>query len=232
MSSGFVAALTFLITTGIGYFAQVLKLIRRFRKYRAGELTKLEVCQGLHPTREILSFTAFLLFALSGLTRSYLDLFIFGSRMPVIVLSILIIYYLFACGYSRAKFYFFYACLSFFGLSILAVLIATGVRFDQTLFAAGVDATLSAVGFLLFYGKLLQGWHILKLKSAGAVSVFREVGILIKDLSGLWYAFSIGIELFWIGFTHILSAVASFLIIVAVLHVRKHIPKPLTISPN
>ena len=83
--AGYVAITCFLVFTGVGACAQVYKLIQRTAAWRRGDLPRTHVCDGLHPVREMWSFSAFLLFALSGLTRTYLDYFLLFSRLPVVI---------------------------------------------------------------------------------------------------------------------------------------------------
>ena len=221
MTPGYIAALTFLVFTGSGYFAQVIKLIRRRRDFLIGKLNRDQICEGLHPTREIISFAAFALFALSGITRSYLDLFLYCSRVPVVFLTLIIVWFLYRYGEARAKRYFFGATCGALILFCLTILVICGVQLYQTPVAYLVDAAVSVSGFMVFYGKILQASLIHRTNSAGAVSLFREVGLLIKDASGLWYASTVGGELFWVGLTHALSGMASLLVVIATIRAKR-----------
>ena len=220
MSAGYLAAITFLLFTGSGYLAQVIKLFRRRRLFLNGRLSHDRVCEGLHPTREIISYCAFLLFALSGVTRSYLDLFLFGSRVPVVLLTVIIIWFLYKFEVARGKIYFYLSVLLTGFLCVLTVCIIYGVQLYQTPIAFLVDNALSVVGCLVFYGKLLQARLINSTKSAGAVSLLREGGLLLKDMTGLWYTITVGRELFWVGLTHALSGVASLIVVLAAIRAR------------
>lgn len=51
---GYLAAATFLIFSGGGALAQVLKLKNREKLYHRGEITKEQICDGLTQTREFL----------------------------------------------------------------------------------------------------------------------------------------------------------------------------------
>ena len=221
MAPGYIAALTFIIFTGSGYFAQVIKLVQRRRSFLQGRLDRAQVCDGLHPTREIISFAAFTLFALSGITRSYLDLFLFGSRVPVVILTLIIIWFLYRFGNAPAKNFFIGAVCGAVISCGLVTAAFCGVQLYATPVAYFVDAAVSVSGFLVFYGKVLQARLIYKANSAGAVSLFRETGLLIKDLSGLWYASTVGAELFWVGLTHSLSGIASLLVVLATVRAKR-----------
>ncbi|NDC38684.1 MAG: hypothetical protein EBZ48_11610, partial [Proteobacteria bacterium] len=103
MQSGYIAAGTFLLFTGTGSCAQLLKLIKRERAWQRGEIQRPQIYDGLHPVRECWSLTAFILFALSGLTRSYTDYFLVLSRLPVIIISTAILALLVLHQAPRAK---------------------------------------------------------------------------------------------------------------------------------
>lgn len=211
-SPGYLAALTFLIFTGIGTAAQVRKLAKRTALWRAGRLEQREVCAGLLPGREFLSFSVSLFFAFSGLTRSYLDVFLLSSRLPVIGLATVLLWYLQFHRYRAARIYFLLACVGDFVLLVLlGVALAGYSLFDPTLVMI-VDGSLSLLSLLFFLGKLAQAQFIVQEGRAGGVSLTRELGLVIKDIVGLWYALSVGAELKWVAITHALSATSSAII--------------------
>lgn len=189
--------------------AQVVKLLKRRTKWRVGELSEADICEGLSPTRELWSFTAFSLFAMSGLTRSYIDLFLICSRVPAIILATMTIWLMSVHGSGAAKRFFKLALGMNVLFIVLAMLVMGGISFGATIAARGVDTALACVSVLLFYGKITQAESMVKTGKTGAVSWLREVGLVVKDTSGLWYAISVGPELFWIGLTHTLSWLAS-----------------------
>lgn len=209
MTAGVVAALTFLIFTGFGSLAQVTKLRRRERDWERGELTRAQIYDGLHPVREFWSFTAFSLFALSGLTRSYFDLVLFFSRLPVICLSTGVLWYLQRHGAPGARNFFLFAL----GINLLILAIVgmqlLGVELTSTEIPLMVDLSLSIVSALLFFGKMTQAQHMYSEGRSRAVSWIRELGLVLKDLSGLWYAVTIGSELLLVGLTHAFSVFSS-----------------------
>lgn len=209
MQSGYIAAGTFLLLTGTGSCAQLLKLWRREHAWKRGEIQRTQIYDGLHPVRECWSLIAFILFALSGLTRSYTDYFLLLSRLPVIVLSTTILGLLAAHGAPRAR-----RLLLVVGagnIILIAVLCCTGfgVAIHGSLLSRIVDLCLSAVSVLLFYGKIVQAQTMYLERRSAGVSWLRELGLVVKDLSGLWYALGIGSELMLVGLTHSLSAVSS-----------------------
>ena len=214
-SPGYIAAAAFLLFTGSGYTAQVLKLFRRSKACRLGRLSPEAVCDGLHPVREFWSLMAFLLFALSGMTRSYLDWFLVGSRLPVILLANVILIVLVRYRVGRAKVLFPIALGVDASFLLLGAAIAAGISVHQTLIPALVDVSLAGVSIFLFYGKSLQAWTMVKQRRSAAVSWWREVGLVLKDLTGLWYALSVGGELFWVALTHVLSTLSSSSICIA-----------------
>ncbi len=221
MEAGYIAAVTFLITSGGGLLAQVVKLLRRRTRWKAGMLPEEDICQGLSATRELWSFTAFSLFAMSGLTRSYIDLFLIGSRVPAIILATTTIWIMSVHSRGSSKRLLRFAlCMNGLFL-VLSMLVIGGVSFGETITSRGIDTALACVSVLLFYGKSTQAASMVRTEKTQAVSWLREIGLVIKDGSGLWYAISIGPELFWIGLTHALSGVASTSICVAKLWVER-----------
>lgn len=219
--SGLIAVVCFLLFTGVGACAQILKLIRRTRTWSSGVLDRGQICDGLHPVREMWSFSAFLLFALSGLTRSYIDYFLLLSRLPVVLLSSAILWFLQYHGVKGAKKFFLFALCGdvlLLGMSAAAI---SGQRYDTTFVPLAVDAALSVIGVLLFYGKQLQALAMYRNRRTQAVSWIRESGLLIKDLTGFWYSSSVGRELLWVSVTHCLSFVSSFTICAAKYYVER-----------
>jgi len=209
MHSGYIAAATFLLLTGTGACAQVVKLHRRAGAFKRGEISREQIYAGLLPVRELWSCTAFLLFALSGATRPYTDYFLIASRVPVVVITTIIIFYLARCGASGAR-----RCLHLVlaGDAILAaVLLAVcigGVQLPP-LAPRFVDGAVALVGALLVYGKLSQAREMHRTRQSEAVSWIREGGLVVKDLTGLYYAATVGLDLLFIGITHALSIVSS-----------------------
>lgn len=210
--AGYIAVICFLLFTGIGACAQVYKLGQRTRAWRRAALERDRICDGLHPVREMWSFSAFLLFALSGLTRSYVDYFLLLSRLPVVILSTVIIWFLYYHGKKGAGKFFILAVVGDIALIALIVSAFFGYRPASTGIPLIVDGGLSVVGVLLFYGKQLQAVTMYRVQRSQAVSWLRESGLVIKDITGLWYALGVGSELFWVSITHMLSAVSSITI--------------------
>ena len=211
-SPGFIAALCFLLFTGGGALAQLWKLTVRTRAFREGVLSQDHVCDGLHPVREMWSFSAFTLFALSGLTRSQTDYFLLLSRVPVIALATGILWYLRLHRQHRAATFFFLALVSDVIVLALLLFVLAGKGSTLTAFSGVVDGLLSVVSVCLFYGKTLQARTMFRTERSQAVSYLREFGVSIKDLTGLWYSVSVGSELLWVGVTHVLSFASSMLI--------------------
>ncbi len=212
---GYLAAAAFLLFTGTGYAAQVIKLSRRSRAWRTGQLEAAAVCEGLHPVREFWSLIAFLLFALSGMTRSYLDWFLVGSRFPVIILATVVLLFLARFEVGRARQLLIVGlCVDALFLLVSAAMTA-GVTLHGTFLSKAVDFSLAGVSFFLFYGKSLQAWTMVKRRQSAAVSWFRELGLILKDATGLWYAVTVGNELFWVALTHVLSTISSSSICIA-----------------
>ena len=213
--TGYIAAACFLTFTGVGALAQVHKLHTRTRAWRQGALERERITEGLHPVREMWSFSAFFLFALSGLTRSYLDYFLLLSRLPVIGFSTIILWFLFRHAREEAFKYFILAVIADGILIVMLFMALSGFRFDGTYVPRVVDAALSIVAILLFYGKQLQAFSMYRQRRSRAVSWLREGGLVIKDLTGLAYSLNIGSELLWVTVTHSLSAVSSTTICLA-----------------
>jgi|GEM_PF-3105965 len=229
MEAGYFAAAIFLVTSGGGSLAQVLKLRSRARMWRAGELQESEICDGLQPVRELWSFTAFSLFALSGLTRSYIDLFLVSSRLPAIFLSTATMWILSIHLRGRATHFLKLALTFDFIFICVAFLAFYGVPLGSSLLARTIDSSLACVSLFLFYGKLKQAKTMFKSQRTQAVSWLRELGLVVKDVSGLWYTLSVGHELIWLSLTHLLSGVSSSLICAAKWRVeRRLLQKPLS----
>jgi hypothetical protein len=209
MQSGYFAAIAFLVFTGGGSAAQLAKLFGRIKLEKRGALTKEQICEGLHPVRELWSFTAFSLFALSGLTRSYTDYILIGTRIPVIALSTATLAIMSLYQGGRATTFFRWALAADAAVLAVLILVESGVSFDGTMVSLGIDGALSLVSFLLFYGKTKQARTMFQTRKTRAVSWLRELGIVIKDGTGLWYALQVGSELKWIALTHVLSGLSS-----------------------
>lgn len=211
--SGAVASAAFLVFTGLGTLAQLLKLRHRAKLAHSSQLPSGEVCEGLNLTRELFAYLAFLFFALSGATRNYFDFFLVFSRLPILALTTWIIWYLFQYGTPRGRELFL---LTLIGNALLLLLVSIrllGLNLNLSLSAQASDLALIAIAALLLYGKLKQAHQMHKLNRSNAVSRTREFGILIKDFSGLWYAWSVGVELLWVALTHFFSIVGSFAIL-------------------
>lgn len=211
--SGYVAATLFLLFAGVGALAQVIKLYQRQLRYRQGSLPRSEVCAGLHSTREVWSYSAFLLFALSGVTRSYFDGFLVFSRLPVVICSTIILGFLAAHVGGRARTFFICTLLGDLLLVAGIIAVASGAPINRGVIPLAVDAALSMVSVLLFYGKSVQAIQMYRQSRSGAVSYTREIGLVLKDISGLWYALTVGAELRWVALTHLLSLFSSSAIV-------------------
>lgn len=209
MNPGTLAATTFLLLTGLGAVAQVLKLYARERAWCRGELARPDIYSGLLPVRELWSYTAFMLFALSGITRPTIDLYLIVSRLPVVALTTLILFYLARHGAAGARAYLRLALLGDIALVACFAAILRGFEPSTTLLPAVVDAAVAFVGVFLVYGKLSQAREMYRTKRSGAVSWFREGGLVLKDLTGLYYAYTVGASLLFIGITHALSLMSS-----------------------
>lgn len=209
MNPGYLAAVSFILFTGLGACLQVLKLFRRTQAWKSGELERAHICDGLHPVREMWSYSAFLLFALSGITRSYIDLFLLLSRLPVVLLSTVILWFLQAHGIKGARKFFLLSMLGDIALGCAIAFTIFGTRLHASIASTLVDGALSIVSFLLFYGKQLQAVTMYRQRKSAAVSWARELGLVIKDATGFWYSFSVGPELMWVSVTHVLSGISS-----------------------
>lgn len=209
MTPGILAAATFLLLTGLGSVAQVLKLISRERAWRRGEHSHAEIYSGLLPIREMWSYTAFLLFAFSGLTRTYIDYYLLISRIPAVALTTVILYYLARHGASGARTYFRLALIGDVIFGGCFVLVVNGFDPSQTKLPLLIDSAVGVVAVFLVYGKLSQAREMYRSGLSAAVSWFREGGLVLKDLTGLYYAYTVGWPLLFIGITHLLSVVSS-----------------------
>ena len=209
MSYALFAALSFFCFVVVGYLAQLVKLRQRERAFQNGNLEQHEVLAGLFPLREFISYVAFLLFALSGLTRSYFDYVLVLSRFPVLVLCTVILAILAKHeGGAARRFYQFSLVGDLLFVAVCAVVLG-GAQLEGSLFSRLVDWALSGVSFALFYGKSRQALRMYVRGESAAVSFLREFGVILKDATGLAYAISVGPELFWVGLTHVLSLTSS-----------------------
>ena len=76
---------------------------------------------------------------------------------------------------------------------------------------------IAAITFLVTSGggsiaQFLKARTMLVTSKTQAVSWLREIGLVLKDISGLWYAAGVGHELIWIAVTHALSCISSTMI--------------------
>ena len=221
MQSGYLAAISFLVLTGGGFLAQVLKLHNRSRA-RSSSGEQIPVTSGLKPFRELWSYVALFLFALSALTRSYIDYYILLSRLPVVLLETVILWYLLKDRIRGSASAFVVACTGNAAVVIVMLLTGAGYRFDGTLLTHVVNGSLGAVSVLLFLSKQAQAFAIFRDKRAEAVSWLRELGVATKDAAGLFYSLSVGTELRWISLTHFLSGTASLTIVAAKYFVERN----------
>lgn len=204
-----IAAGTFLLLTGLGAVAQVAKLVARERAWKHGSLERGEIYSGLLPIREWWSYTAFLLFALSGLTRPYIDYYLILSRLPVVLLTTVILFYLARHRAPGARICFRLAILGDLILAAVLAGVVAGWEPWLTMLPRVIDIGVGVVGVFLVYGKMKQAREMSRTGRSAAVSWFREGGLLVKDLTGLVYAYTVGLELLVIGVTHALSFVSS-----------------------
>ncbi len=209
-TAGYLAFIAFLAGSGIGAGAQAHKLYSRTQAWRRGILDRDRICDGLQPTRELWSFAAFLFFAFSALTRSYVDAVLLFSRLPVVLLSTVILWFLQLHGLPQARLFFAVALLADVLLGLLMAFSMSG--HDASFLAVFVDPGLLLISALLFYGKQRQARRMLQEERSRGVSWLREVGIVVKDVTGLWYSLAVGRELFWISVTHVLSGISSLTI--------------------
>ena len=212
---GLIAALVFIAFTGIGYLAQVVKLFQRRAAAGVGSLSAEHIADGLHPTREFLSFLAFTLFALSGLTRTYFDYVLVFSRLPVVILSTVILWFLAGSDTGNSRKLFRVAVLGNIFLFALLVIVVSGHSVAHTQLPTLVDWALAGISVLLFYGKSLQAYTMYREQKSAAVSWLRELGLILKDMTGLYYALGVGAELKWVALTHTLSFISSSAICIA-----------------
>lgn len=207
---GYLAAISFIIFSGGGTLAQVLKLKSRERLHIAGEIKKEQICDGISPTREFFSYAAFLTFALSAVTRSYTDYYILLSRLPVVALASIILWQV-KVYYGASKVFYF----TIFGNIILLVLALSSIFGLSTYkIATLIDSSVVLVTVFLFFGKISQAKLMWRDKRFSGVSVLRELGTMIKDSFGLLYCYSVGSDLLWIGITHALSFGTSLIILI------------------
>lgn len=219
--SGWLAATTFFVFTVSGLLSQLTLLLKRQAAFRRGQLKNEEVFQGLEPARELSSFMAFSLFALSGLTRSYVDYILICTRAPAVVLSCIILGILAHHAARKARAYFGLA-LSVVGAILVLSISRLSIDIEPPSYLTqSIDYALAISSLSLFIFKLRQAQRMRASGLSAAVSVWRELGILFKDLTGLAYAVSIGSQLFWVATTHVLSGIASVLILlVRLAHLR------------
>ena len=209
-----IAAATFLIFTVSGYLAQVRKLFLRQHKAIRGEIPNEDICAGLSQTREVFSFVAFLSFALSGMTRSFFVWMLVLCRAPVVIATSVILWFIAQYeGKSKLAFWF-----SLFGLVLLfgcAGMVLSGVPLAGGLFAKSIDCLVLVTALPLVYGKTNQAYQMYRTRRVAAVSLFREFGLVLKDLTGFLYAYSVGSELYAVALMHALSFFSSMLISMA-----------------
>ena len=208
---GVVALVTYLVLTGGGYFAQVLKLQQRWRLCQSGLLPRTDLCAGLAPFRELVSFLGFAFFALSGLTRDSIDFILLLSRLPVLLLSTVILFFLVREVATRGRLVILGIGLIFDGLILGACGLAAVGRGTEILpqFAVLVDPVLMVIGVVLGVAKTSQSVNMYQSKRTAAVSWYRELGVLGKDFTGILYSLSRGFELRWVSMTHAISIVAT-----------------------
>ncbi len=207
--SEILAAVTFLAFTVAGFAAQVLKLFKRHRLAINGALPPEQVCDGLLPFREVVGVVIFLLFALSGATRTYFDLMLVGTRIPVVILSTIILGFLAHYRLPRARAYFTAALCGIVFLGLMITARTSGIYVASALVANATDFALAGVSVFLLIGKISQARHMWRSKRTAAVSWFREIGTIVKDISGLWYALTVGQELFSVALTHSISIISA-----------------------
>ena len=227
MTSSLVAATTFLVFVGLGYLAQVVKLLKRVDDHRRGGIPQELVCSGLLPFREFIGYLSFVLFAFSGLTRTYLDQMLLWTRLPVVVLSTAILWILAQNSSSTsAKRYLVVALIC--DCLLILLLVGVGLEFlvVPTDLALVVDLALAAISFVVFYAKLRQAFVMFQNRTGAAVALSRELGIIVKDATGLVYALDIGAELYSVALTHALSIIGSTLICIAKLKSDKSADVP------
>jgi hypothetical protein len=225
MAPGLIAAVVFLLLTGTGGAAQIVKISSRGKLFANGELPEDEIYAGLHPVREFWSFSGFLSFALAGLTRPTPDWFLIVSRTPIIVLSTGILYLLARHRAPGAGRLLVAAVVG--NCILLAGLIALpfGLDLGVSPLPMVVDTVITCIGFSLFAAKISQARQMVQLRRSAGVSWAREIGFLLKDITGLWYAVTVGGPLFFVGLTHSLSIASSLAIVAAKLNVeRKSLP--------
>lgn len=212
MISGYVASACFLLFTGAGSIAQVRKLAQRTAEWRAEKLDREAVCDGLLPMREIWAYAAYVLFVMSGMTRAYFDYFLVCSRLPVILLTTIVLWYLQYHQVRSAKTFYSVAVTGNLLLVAMLGVSAAGIGAPLVALRGAVDGVLVVVTAFLFYGKLLQAFTMYRDRRSRGVSLVRELGLVAKDGTGLWYALTVGSELRWVAVTHIVSGVSSLVI--------------------
>lgn len=213
-----IAGTAFVLFSVVGVSIQLHKIWRRIAEQRTtknwitGYATK-----GLVPSREFMAFMAFYLFFCSGLTRSEMDGMLVFTRLPAVLIQFLIVASLaFDRRDAWVRSLLFTCCglLSFGGYLLVDRLL--NLDGDTIRFGQWIDLGLVVMLPPFLVVRFKHAWTVWNLTERSVTSALREVGCILKDLTGAWYAYVTSVDLVFVMATHLASLLTSIAILVAV----------------
>lgn len=213
-----IAGTAFVLFSVVGVSVQLYKIWRRIAAQRA---TKNRIpgyaTKGLVPFREFMAFMAFYLFFCSGLTRSEMDGMLVFTRLPAVLIQFVVVA---TIAFDRRD-----AWVRSLFVTCCGLLVFGGYIFGNRLFELGGDTTrfgwwmdMGLVAILppFLFARFKHAWTVWYLTERSVTSALREVGCILKDLTGAWYAYVTSTELIFVMITHLASILTSVAILIAV----------------
>ena len=213
-----VAGTAFVLFSVLGVATQLWKIWQRVAEQRAtGIRIPGYATKGLVPLREFMAFLFFYLFFCSGLTRTAVDGMLVGTRLPAVIIQFGIVFVMFVDRKTRLAACFFFSSALLLAFSVyLSADRYFAVDPHSVVYGWWIDKSLVVLLLPFLWGRLRHAYTVWNLTERSVSSAFREIGNILKDLTGSWYAFMGSGELLFILIVHIASMASSLAILAAI----------------
>lgn len=184
----------FVFLSLFGVIAQLRLLLARKKQYAVGDLSGERPSDVLSLNRFFTSFLAFFSVFLYGLTLSHFDHYLVWPRLIVMAALLWILYEIMIDRKSRRSVLIFYSGVGF----LLGAFVLGLTPYRSLVFQVGMPHVFILIALFLFVqGAVHQILMIRRARKMGGLSIRMYQFYLLKDISSLAYAVSMGVAVAW-----------------------------------
>lgn len=184
----------FVFLSLFGVIAQLRLLLARKKQYEMGDLSGERPSDVLSLNRFFTSFLAFFSVFLYGLTLSHFDHYLVWPRLIVMAALLWILYEIKIDRKSRRSVLIFYSGVGF----LLGAFVLGLTSYRSLVFQVGMPHVFILIALFLFVqGAVHQIVMIRRARKMGGLSIQMYQFYLLKDISSLAYAISMGLAVAW-----------------------------------